>query len=182
MPWGAAAALGAAVIGSNSSDRASDKAADSAKKGIASTESIMNKARTDAINLFSSGVASSKAGTGSALNFYQNNAVAKLNPFIQGNVAAQQVLGQGATQANNAILGLPVDMNFARSQNLGADYSGIVSAKMPKLGESYIDQQKTYIAEQEPIIAAAQQAAAEEAANKDVAMRAAKDTHRRFNG
>jgi len=182
MPWGVVAAVGAAAINSNASGNASDKAADSAKKGIASTESIMNQARTDAINLFSSGGASSKAGTGSALNFYQNNAVAKLNPFIQGNVAAQQVLGQGATQANNAILGLPVDMNFARSQNLGADYSGIVSAKMPKLGESYIDQQKSYIAEQEPIIAAAQQAAAEEAANKDAAMQRGRNTQARFKG
>lgn len=164
MPWGAAAVVGAAVIGASASKSASDKAANSAKKGMAASEATMNKARTDAINLFASGRASSQAGTGGALNFYQQNAQAKINPFIKGNIAAQQVLGQGATQTNNAILGLPVDMGFANNpQTIGADYSGITTAKMPTLGASYAEQQAALNATQAPLDAAAAAAAKKKA-------------------
>lgn len=138
----AAAVIGSAVVGGVASKKAADKAADASKKGIASTESLANQARTDAINLFQQSKVSAQNGIGSALNFYQQNAQAKINPFVQGNVAAQQVLGQGATQANNAILGLPVDMSFANQPTtLGADYSGITSAQMPTLGAGALTQE-----------------------------------------
>lgn len=48
---------------------------------------------------------------------------------------AQQAVGQGGIQANNAILGLPVDMSFANNpQQVETDYSGINNAQMPLLG------------------------------------------------
>jgi len=168
--WVAGAVVVGAVAGSKSSKDASDAAADSAKKGIAATQSSANQARTDAINLFASGGTSTQSGINSALRFYQNNAQARVEPFVQGNYAAQQVLGQGATQANNAILGLPVDMAFANTpRTLGADYSGITSAALPKLGVPFSQQEAEYNAKQAPIIAAAQAKAAEDkAAMEDV--------------
>lgn len=137
----AAAVVGTGLVGAYSSNRAADKAADASKAGMAATNALAKQARTDSINLFMRGLQSGQAGIGSALNFYQNNATAKIKPFVQGNMAAQQVLGQGATQANNAILGLPVDMSFANNpQSLSADYSGIESAQLPTLGASQPDQ------------------------------------------
>lgn len=138
--WVAGAAIGSAIIGAYSSSQASDAAADSAQDGIDAVNAATGRARSDAINLFSRGLQSSQAGTGGALKFYQENAKSKIAPFVQGNVAAQRVLGQGATQTNNAILGLPVDMAFANyPKTLSADYSGITSAQMPTLGGSYAD-------------------------------------------
>jgi hypothetical protein len=132
---GGALALGGSVIGGISSNNAAGKAADASRDGIAATQAAARQARSDAINLFQRGLNSAQTGIGSALNFYQKNADAKLQPFVQGNMAAQQVLGQGATQANNAILGLPVDMSFANNPRaLSADYSGIQSARLPTLG------------------------------------------------
>ena len=131
----AAAVIGTAVVGGVASSKAADKSTSAANKGIASTENLAKQARTDSINLFSRGMQSSQNGIAGALKFYQDNAKAKINPFIQGNVAAQRVIGQGAMQANNAILGLPVDMSFAaQPQALAANYSGITSAQLPALG------------------------------------------------
>ena len=132
--WVSGAVVGSAVIGGIASDRASGKASDAAEKGIDSSNALAAQARTDAINLFQQAKTSAQNGIGGALNFYKNNAQAKINPYIQGNVAAQQVLGQGATQANNAILGLPVDMSYANPKQLSSDYSGINSAALPTLG------------------------------------------------
>ena len=133
----ATAVIGSAVVGGIASNKAAGKAADGSKKGIEATQQAARQARNDSINLFSRGMQSAQSGIGGALNFYQNNATAKVQPFVQGNIAAQQVLGQGATQANNAILGLPVDMSFANNpQSLSADYSGIKSAQLPILGAS----------------------------------------------
>jgi hypothetical protein len=133
--WIAGAAVGSAVIGGASANNAANKSASAARSGIASTERLMNQARNDSINLFTRAIQSSQSGIDGALKFYQENAAARINPFVQGNMAAQRVIGQGATQANNAILGLPVDMAFANNpQALAADYSGITSASLPQLG------------------------------------------------
>jgi len=131
----AAAVIGTAVVGGVAANSAANKSASAAKAGIASSNALAEQARTDSINLFARGLQSSQAGISGALKFYQDNAQSKINPFIQGNTAAQKVIGQGATQANNAILGLPVDMSFAnKPQSLATDYSGITSAQLPVLG------------------------------------------------
>lgn len=140
--WVAGAAIGSAIIGAYSANKSSEAASDAAEAGIESTKGIMGQARNDSINLFSRGLQSSQSGITGALQFYQNNAQAKTVPFVQGNVAAQRVLGQGATQANNAILGRPVDMSFANNPRiLPSNYSGITSAAVPTLGAgaSYAD-------------------------------------------
>ena len=142
MPWAAAAVVGAAVIGAGASNSAAKKSADAAKKGIASTERLAGQSREDAINLFGQGRQSAQLGIGNTLNFYKDNAQQRNQPLIQGNMMAQQVLGQGGIQANNAILGLPVDMSFAnKPQQVSANYANINSAQLPQLGASFAEQQ-----------------------------------------
>lgn len=138
MSFVAAAVVGSAAINAYSSNKAADKQSDAAKKGIASTERLAEQARTDAVNLFTTGRQARILGRNAAFNLLQNNMQKTNQPMIQGNMMAQQAVGQGGIQANNAILGLPVDMSFANNpQQVQADYSGINSAQMPVLGEIY---------------------------------------------
>lgn len=138
----AAAVVGTTLLGAYSANKAASKMSDAAKKQISSTNNLANQARLDAQNLYSKAGQSAQAGIGGAVRFYQQNAEKRNAPLIQGNMMAQNVLGQGAQQANNAILGLPVDMSFANMpQQVNADYSGINSASLPILGSQQSPQQ-----------------------------------------
>lgn len=154
--WVSGAVIGAAVIGAYSSNQASKKQADAAKKGIKSTEGLAGQARADAINLFNQGKRSRMLGQGSGFEFTKQNAQRTARPMMLGNMMAQQAVGQGGIQANNAILGLPVDMSFANNpQAIEADYSLIESAQPPAIDQEFLPQ--------EPADPAAEQAAAAEA-------------------
>lgn len=131
----AAAILGASVIGAGASISASKSAAKGQAKGLAASQVMSNEAIGQAKDYFNIGQRSAQAGFQSALDFFKNVQPAKYEPMIQGNVAAQRVIGQGAQQANNAILGLPVDMSFANQQTaIQPNYSAIRSAQLPVLG------------------------------------------------
>jgi len=106
----AVAVVAASVISAAASKNASDKAAKGQSKGLAASQAMNQQAIGQAKDYFNIGQRSSQAGFQSALDFFKNVQPAKYEPMIQGNVAAQRVIGQGAQQANNAILGLPVDM------------------------------------------------------------------------
>jgi hypothetical protein len=139
--WVAGAAVGSALIGAYSSNKASKDAAKGQEKGLAASNAMAQQAIGGAKDYFNIGQKSSQAGFQSALDFFKSSQPAKYNPMIQGNVAAQKVIGQGATQANNAILGLPVDMSFANQpQAIQPDYSAIQNAKLPVLGQPSADQ------------------------------------------
>lgn len=107
MPWGVAAA---AVVGAVASDRAADKAAKGQKKGMEQSLDITNRARQDVMNLFDQSAKSSRLGMEQAMDYYKKAATQRMTPFLQGNKAAQNAIGAGAQQAQNAILGLPVNM------------------------------------------------------------------------
>lgn len=133
--WVAGAAVASAVIGAASSQKASKDAAKGQAKGLAASQAMSNQAIGQAKDYFNIGQRSSQAGFQSAMDFFKNAQPAKYEPMIQGNVAAQKVIGQGAQQANNAILGLPVDMSFANQQTaIQPNYSAIQSAQLPVLG------------------------------------------------
>ncbi len=125
---------GALVVGAVGSYMAADEASDATKKGIKASTEITNRARNDAIALFSNAARRKGIGLDQALNFYKTNALKRMQPFVQGNQSAQNVIGQGAMQANNAILGLPVDMSFVNQAQPNVDYSGIQAATLPQLG------------------------------------------------
>jgi hypothetical protein len=131
----AAAILGASVIGAGASISASKSAAKGQAKGLAASNEMSQQAIGQAKDYFNIGQRSAQAGFQSAMDFFKNVQPAKYEPMIQGNVAAQRVIGQGAQQANNAILGLPVDMSFANQQTaIQPNYSAIRSAQLPVLG------------------------------------------------
>lgn len=140
----AAAILGASVIGAASSKSASKAAAKGQSKGLAASKAMSDQAIGQAKDYFNIGQRSAQAGFQSALDFFKNVQPAKYEPMIQGNVAAQRVIGQGAQQANNAILGLPVDMSFANQQTaIQPNYSAIQSAQLPTLGGQQMGPQQT---------------------------------------
>lgn len=128
----AAAVIGGTVLGAGSSYLAADKQADATKKGINVSRELALQARNDAINLFSQGQQYGARGLQNAMDFYKKSASSAINPYVRGNVSAQSVIGQGAVQANNAILGLPVDMGFAQPRQVVPDFSYMKNAQIVK--------------------------------------------------
>lgn len=131
MTWVAVAVAGSAVVGAVASNQASKRQEKGAEKAIKSTKELAAQARNDAISLFQQGQKSGAKGIQAAMDFYKNSANAMYQPYIQGNVAAQDVIGQGAQQANNAILGLPVDMGFTQPRQINPDLSYLQGASLP---------------------------------------------------
>lgn len=128
----ATAIIGSAVIGGVASSRASSQQAKSTQKGLDQANAFQNSAIAQSKDYFNLGQKSAQAGYQSALDLFKASQASKYNPMIQGNVAAQRMIGLGATQANNAILGLPVDMSFANQpQALTPDFSAIQNAQLP---------------------------------------------------
>lgn len=125
----AAAVVGSAVIGGVASSRAAGKQADATKKGINVSKELALQARNDAMNLFGQGQQYGARGLQNAMDFYKKSAASAITPYVQGNVEAQNVIGQGAIQANNAILGMPVDMGFTQPRQIQADTSYLNSAQ-----------------------------------------------------
>lgn len=131
--WVAGAVVVGTGVSAYSSKKAGEQAAEGQKKGMDQSLSITNQARDDVMRLFQQSSQQSALARNQALDFYKQNAVKRIAPYQAGNMAAQQAIGQGATQANNAILGLPVDMSFANQpQQIQADYSGIGMANIPQ--------------------------------------------------
>jgi hypothetical protein len=121
------ALLGAAIIGSSllgavTSKKASDKQADGVKASINSTNELSNRAREDAIKLYSSGMMAGRKASQRVIDFYSSAIPQTLKPMQQGNVLGQKALIGGMNQANNALMGLPVDMSGFQPQQIQADY------------------------------------------------------------
>jgi hypothetical protein len=139
MAFGVSGALllgaGSLAVGAYSADKAADQMADSTKAGLDQSLKITNQARNDVMTLFDNSAKKAAIGNKAALDFYKQNAQKRMQPFMQGNQAAQNVIGLGAQQANNAILGLPVDMSFTNQPQVQADYSGIQAATLPDLSQ-----------------------------------------------
>lgn len=134
----AAAVIGSVAVNAYSSNRAADKAAEGTKKGLDQSNALAEQSRSNAISLYNQARTSGQRGLTSAFNFYKDAAQTKYQPFIQGNVAAQRAIGQGAVQANNAILGLPVDMSFAQPQQINPDLSMLQNAQLPEMSGEYL--------------------------------------------
>ncbi len=130
--------LASTLVSGYSSKRASDKSAEGTKKGLEQSGALAAKSLNNAVTLYNQARTSGQRGLTSAFNFYKDAAPAKYQPFIQGNVAAQNAIGQGAAQANNAILGLPVDMSFAQPQQVNPDLSMLKNAQLPEMSGEYL--------------------------------------------
>lgn len=137
MPWAAAAAVVSAGIGAYSSNKASKEQSEGIQKGIDASAALAQQARDDVNRLFDVGYKQGRAGIEGAFNFYRQAAPQRIAPVTQGYQQGINVLGQGAQQANNAILGLPVDMSFTNQQVQQApagylDQAKLAPAEMPK--------------------------------------------------
>lgn len=139
MTWVAVAVGGSALVGGIASKNAADKASDATKKGLKQSGALSAQSRTDAINLYNQGKKSAQTGLGAAFDFYKKSAPARYSPITQSNAAAQEIIGQGAVQANNAILGMPVDMSFAQPQQINPNLSFLGAAQLPQMDAQYVD-------------------------------------------
>jgi len=138
----ATAVVGSAVIGAYSANKASKTAAKSAEKGLEQSTALADQSRTAATNLYNQARVSGQRGLTSAFDFYKQAAQSKYQPFIKANTAAQGIIGQGAQQANNAILGLPVDMSFTQPQQVQPDMSFLNNAQLPQMSGEYLPEQQ----------------------------------------
>lgn len=116
----------AALLSALGSAYSADQMAGGQRDAIGSTNALAGRSRQDAINLFGQGGESGRQGLMAAMDFYGDGARERMMPMTLGNVAAQGVAQQGGIQANNAIMGLPVDMGYASPQQINA--LGIPSA------------------------------------------------------
>lgn len=173
MPWAAAAAVVAAGIGAYSSDKASKENARGIQKGLNQSAKLAGQARADVISLFDHSARKANMGLTQSLDFYKQNAAKRLQPFVQGNQAAQNVVNLGAQQANNAILGLPVNMNVMNQPQVQADYGGIMGANLPEFGKTFAENEQARLIAEQPQLAIdaaakAKAAKAKEAEKNDV--------------
>lgn len=129
---------GTALINGFTSNKAAKTAASSADKGLKQSTILADQSRNAATELYNKARVSGQRGLTSAFDFYKQSAKAKYSPFIQANTAAQGVIGQGAQQAQNAILGLPVNMNFAQPQQVQPDMSFLNNAQLPEMSGEYL--------------------------------------------
>ena len=81
------------------------------------------QARGDIIPLFGAAQGSREAGAQAVMDIFGQSVPQQAGLFQQGNVGAQQVLGQGSQQFQNAILGQPIDRSFMQPQQFQTDFS-----------------------------------------------------------
>ena len=128
----AAAVVGTAVIGGVAANKASKLQAKGVQKGIDASSALARQARDDVMKIWDYGASQGRAATTGAFNFYKQAAPQRMAPVIQGFQQGINVLGQGAQQANNAILGLPVDMSFTNQQVQQAPAGYLDAAALPQ--------------------------------------------------
>lgn len=128
-------AVGSAV----SSNKASKENAKGVQKGLDQSAALAMQARQDAIKLFERSSQNSALGLKGAFDFYKTAAPSRMQPYLQASRQAQNVIGQGATQANNAILGLPVDMSFTQQQPIQPSNNYLLGAELPEYSGSFTE-------------------------------------------
>lgn len=121
-----------AVGGAISSNKASKEQAKGVQKGLDQSAALANQARQDVMALFDRSTKNAGMGMKAALDYYKTAAPKRALPYLQGNRQAQTVLGQGAIQANNAILGLPVDMSFTQQPQIVPGTDHLAGAQIPQ--------------------------------------------------
>lgn len=132
------AIIGSTVINAAASKSASKDAAKGQQKGMDQSLALTNQARQDVMKLFERSATNSGMGMKAALDYYKTAAPKRYAPYLQGSQQAQQVIGQGAVQANNAILGLPVDMSFVNQPQIVPGTDHMIGAKIPEFEQGGI--------------------------------------------
>ncbi len=108
---GAAASGGAALLDNKNQKKAIASAEAQKAASQAFIEKQMNQARGDLFKLYPSIQDSNQKGLQAGLDIYRQTVPYQLQAFQQGNVGAQNQILRGLPQAQNAILGRPIDMS-----------------------------------------------------------------------
>ena len=150
----ATAMVASTAYSAYSANKAAKEQAAGVQKGIDASSALAQQARDDVMKLWDYGASQGRAATTGAFNFYKQAAPQRMAPVTQGFQQGINVLGQGAQQANNAILGLPVDMSFTNQQVQQAPAGYLDAAALPQapmqdvstlLGEQPVAQQNPTI-------------------------------------
>ena len=123
----ATAIAGSAIIGGISSNQNSKRAINAQEDQNARNEQFIReqaiKARGDVLPLYDAARENRGIGTQAAMDVV-NDAMPEMSRLLrEGNLGAQQTLLAGLPQANNAILGLPVDYNALQPQEVSPSYA-----------------------------------------------------------
>ena len=114
---GVGATVGSAVIGSRASSKAADSARAGQDKAFDATSAAANSARNDVNSLFGKSADIRRQTFGDTADFLNQSIGRQIQPFQEGNMAAQEQVSSALPQINNAIMGNPVDFSgFAPKQ------------------------------------------------------------------
>ena len=120
MAWVATAVIGSAVIGGISSSRAAKKGAQAAERGQDILAQSREQGRADVNRLFPEAQASQTKGFEEFRGFLNDQVLPQqTQPFIGGNMAAQEQVARGLPQIQNAILGNPTDLSGFYARQIG---------------------------------------------------------------
>ena len=135
---------GADIYGATQSGKAAQQQAGYGDDMINFLKSQGAQSRADAIPLYQGASDARRGGYQQAMDIFGQTVPQQANVFQQGNVGAQNILGQGSQQYQNAILGLPVNRSYMEPQAIGAnfdflnqqlpagpDYSAILGGQAP---------------------------------------------------
>jgi len=114
----AVAVVAAAGIGAFASSRAAGRAAEGQQQAGRISAQATQQARGDINRLFNQGGIAQREGFGSALNLLGQTPEQVRDPFQQGNVLAQEQIGRGLGQAQNALLGRPVNLGGFQARSV----------------------------------------------------------------
>lgn len=115
----AIATVGAAVIGSRSSSKASKAAQDSAERGQDILAQSREQARQDVMRLFPQALDAQNRGFTQAQDFLAGQVIPnQAEAFQTGNTQAQETLLAGLPQIQNALLGNQVDLSGLQARQV----------------------------------------------------------------
>ena len=130
-------AAGGAVLGAITGDRASSRAtdaqSDSEARALEFQRQASEQARNAAIPLFQSARDNSRQGFQGALDVLGQSIPQQLSMLQEGNVNAQNTLGQGLQQQQNAILGNPISNEAFQPQTLSPFDMSMFQQQLPEL-------------------------------------------------
>lgn len=115
----AIATVGAAVIGSRASSKASKAAQDSAERGQDILAQSREQARQDVMRLFPQALEAQNQGFTQAQDFLAGQVIPnQAEAFQTGNTQAQETLLAGLPQIQNALLGNQVDLSGLQARQV----------------------------------------------------------------
>lgn len=142
----AAAVVGAAIVGAVASSKSSKKAAKAGAKGqkraIGRIEEAGALARSDVSRIIPQAQRSSLLGAQAASDIFRRSAPIQQQQLSAGNLGAQRTTGRGFRQAQQALLGLPVEQFSTVSVPFEQDPFGATSENLFATLGSQITQQQ----------------------------------------